>query len=176
MLCAVMLAAGSAGAVTEWVKDELTLNLRTGPGNQYRIKGLLKTGESVQILSRREGWVEVRAGRHGDGWVPDGFLQPEPPAGMLLEKTQAETAEFRNQFGALSERVKELEARNAELSSSDTAQKSEIETLSRENLELRAGARWPEWITGAGILSAGMVLGAMLHSISGRRQRPRIRL
>jgi hypothetical protein len=98
------------------------------------------------------------------------------PAGMRLERTEAETAEFRSQFTTLSERVKELEGTNLELSSADEEQRSTIETLTRENLELRAGARWPEWITGAGILCAGMVMGAIIQSMNGRRARPRIRL
>lgn len=176
VLCATALVAGVAGAETSWVKDELTLNLRTGPGNQYRIKGIIKTGESVQVVNRREGWTEVRSTRLGNGWVPEGFLQPEPPAGLRLAQTEAETAEFRSQYSSLTERVDQLEKQNAELSESDGAQRAEIETLTRENLELRAGARWPEWITGAVILGAGMLLGAIVHSVSGRRQRPRIRL
>ena len=176
MLCVTALVSTAAYAETAWVKDELTLNLRTGPGNQYRIKGVIKTGESVQILNRREGWTEVSSTRLGSGWVPEGFLQPEPPAYMRLEKTEAETAEFRDRYGSLSERVEQLEEQNQQLTESDTAQRSEIETLTRQNLELRAGARWPEWITGAAILSAGMLLGVIVHSVSGRRQRPRIRL
>jgi uncharacterized protein YgiM (DUF1202 family) len=178
LLClALLLFVGAAAhAESAWVKDELSVNLRTGPGTQYRIKGLIKTGESVTILGRREGWTQVRTGTLGEGWIPEGFLQPEMPAGMRLERTEAETAEFRSQFTTLSERVKELEGTNLELSSADEEQRSTIETLTRENLELRAGARWPEWITGAGILCAGMVMGAIIQSMNGRRARPRIRL
>jgi hypothetical protein len=51
-----------------------------------------------------------------------------------------------------------------------------IKKLTVDNLELRAGARYPEWITGASILAAGMALGAMLHRSSGRRTPKRIRL
>ena len=168
--------AAPAHAERAWVKDELRLNLRTGPGNQYRIKGTVSTGDSVDVLARRENWTQVRSAELGEGWVPEGFLQPQPPAGLRLAQSEAQTAEFRGQFDALSQRVKELETSNRELAAADAGQKSEIESLTRENLELKAGARWPEWITGAGILSAGMVLGAILYSSSGRRQRPRIRL
>jgi SH3 domain protein len=174
---ALLLFAGlPMAAETGWVKDELSLNLRTGPGTQYRIKGAIKTGESVQIMSQREGWTEVRTSSLGDGWIPEGFLQPEMPAGMRLEKTLSETAEFRGQFTSLTDRVKELETTNAELTSADTEQNATIESLTRENLELKAGARWPEWITGAGILCAGMLMGAIIQSMNGRRSRPRIRL
>ena len=169
--------APGAGAEQAWVKDELRLNLRSGPGVQYRIKGVVATGDEVTVLRpARDGWTKVRAKELGEGWIPEGFLQAQPTAGLRLEKSETETAEFRSQFTGLTDRVQELEARNAELSSADAGQRTEIETLTRENLELKAGARWPEWIAGAGILTAGMVMGAALHSLNGRRSRPRIRL
>ena len=69
-----------------------------------------------------------------------------------------------------------LEPSNGMLVAQDTQQKAMIEQLERENFELTSGARWPEWITGAAILGIGMLMGAILQSVSGRRQRPRIRL
>jgi SH3 domain protein len=171
-------AAVAAAAETAWVKDELRLNLRTGPGSEYRIKGFIKTGDSVTVLSRREGWVQVRSpdAELGDGWIEDGFLSAEPPAAMRLDRMKTETAEARGQFGSLSERVKQLEAENGKLTEADTTQKEELETLTRDNMELRAGARWPEWITGACLLAVGMLMGAIVQSVNGRRARPRIRL
>jgi SH3 domain protein len=174
----VVLAAVSASAETSWVKDELRLNLRSGPGNEYRIKGFIKTGDSVTILSRREGWVQVRttAPDPDDGWIEDGFLSPDPPAAMRLDRMKTETAEARGQFGSLTERVKQLETENGQFKEEDAKQKEELEDLTRENMELKAGARWPEWITGACVLATGMLMGAIVQSANGRRARPRIRL
>jgi SH3 domain protein len=175
---ALVCAAVTASAETAWVKDELRLNLRTGPGNEYRIKGFIKTGDSVTVLSHREGWVQVRSPSAdlGDGWIEDGFLADEPPAAMRLAKNEAQTAEFRGQFGSLTERVKQLETENTQFKEDDAKQKEELQDLTQENLELRAGARWPEWITGALLLAVGMLMGAILQSVNGRRSRPRIRL
>src|SRR5262245_16069181 len=131
------LAALSADAETSWVKDELRLNLRSGPGNEFRIKGFIKTGESVTILSGREGWVQVRTTSDdlGDGWVEDGFLAAEPPAAMRLERMKTETAEARGQFGSLTERVKQLEDENGKLNEASAEQKKEIDSLTRDNME-----------------------------------------
>jgi SH3 domain protein len=176
LLPTALFLALPVAAETAWVKDELRLNLRTGPGTEFRIKGNVGTGDRLDVLERATGWTKVSSPELGEGWIPEGFLQAEPPAGIRLERTEAETAEFRSQFESISQRSQELEESNATLSERDATQKQEIETLTRENLELRAGARWPEWITGAGILVAGMLMGAILHSISARRSRPRIRL
>jgi SH3 domain protein len=170
------LAAMAASAETSWVRDELRLELRSGPGTEYRIKDYLKTGDSVTVLSRRDKWLQVRTQAAGDGWVQEEFISSEPPAAMRLERMKTETAEARGQFGSLTERVKQLEAENKTLEEADVEQKEELESLTRDNMELKAGARWPEWITGACLLAVGMLMGAIVQSMNGRRARPRIRL
>jgi SH3 domain protein len=174
-LAIAVLLATSASAETAWVKDEVRLNLRSGPGTKYRILHSIGTGDKVDVLNRGEGWTEVRS-EAGEGWIPEGFLQPEAPAAVRLERLEAQTTGSRAKLEALTAKTTELETENATLSEQEGAQKSEIELLTRENLELKAGARWPEWITGAGILAVGMLMGAILQSVSGRRSRPRIRL
>ena len=51
-------AAGEAASSDRaWVRAELRLNLRTGPGNKYRIVGALGTGDSVTVLKETENWT-----------------------------------------------------------------------------------------------------------------------
>jgi uncharacterized protein YgiM (DUF1202 family) len=175
-LAAGICGPGIASAEQAWVKDELRLNLRSGPGVQYRIMGIVKTGDGVAVLSRGEGWTQVRVPEVGEGWIPEGYLQSEPPAGARLAESEAQTSKFREQLSAIQEEAQNLRQQNGEITARDAKQRDAIERLTRENLELHAGARWPEWITGAGILGAGMLLGAVLHMVSARRQRPRLRL
>jgi SH3 domain protein len=173
---ALFALAAPARAEVAWVKDEVRLNLRTGPGVEFRIKGAIVTGDSIEVLEHGEGWTRVRDAEIGEGWIPEGFLQDQPPATVRLERSETQTTELQAKLDSVSARAAELEAQTAKLGEQDTGQRRQIEELTRENLELRAGARWPEWITGAGILSAGMLMGAIVHAVSGRRQRPRIRL
>jgi SH3 domain protein len=172
-----VLAGAPLGLQAEaaWVKGEVLLYLRTGPSNEYRQIGSIKTGDRVEVLEVGSDWTRVRAGDK-EGWVPGGFLQDMPTPGLLLEESQAKTTELRSQVESLSAETTKLKEENSSFGERDGKQRSEIETLTRENLELKAGARWPEWITGAGILTIGMVMGWILHVTAGRRQRPRIRL
>ncbi len=170
------LLASGVQAERAWVKDELRLNIRTGAGTRYRIVGVLQTGDRVEILSREEGWTQVRASSGREGWIPSGYLQPNVPARMTLERHAAESVELREQVASLTTQVEELGGSNAELSSRDANQQAEIERLTRENMELRVGARWPEWIAGASILFVGGLLGIWIRSASQRRPTPRIRM
>jgi uncharacterized protein YgiM (DUF1202 family) len=159
-----------------WVKEELRLNVRAGPGLKYRIIGPLVTGDGVEILSRNEDWTQVRPDEMEPGWIPSGYLQASPPASITLVRVEAENAELKERLAELSESEADLRSSNDEISSRDAAQQAEITRLTRENIELRAGARWPEWITGGSIVLVGMLLGAIVARSSGRRRQQRIKL
>jgi uncharacterized protein YgiM (DUF1202 family) len=143
---------------------------------QYRIVGVLQTGDVVQILSRGDGWTEVRPETMEKGWIPEGYLQPAPPARVALAEHEVKSAELEKRLATVTESESGLRTAYEEVSSRDAKQQAEITRLTRENLELRAGARWPEWITGAGIVLVGMVLGAIVARSSGRRRQQRIKL
>jgi len=154
---------------------EVSLTLRTGAGTQYRIIGNLTTGDVATILTRGDGWTKVRTADGKEGWVSAGFLQVSPPARIQLERVEREAEDLRKQVAELSEKTTDLRATKDELESDDEGQRLEIDRLTRENFELRAGARWPEWITGAGIVLIGMALGAVLGRNASRRRQPRVR-
>jgi SH3 domain protein len=172
----MVLSAASGQAQKAWVMDkEVNLTLRTGAGTRYRIIGNLTTGDVATILSRGDGWTKVRTAEGREGWVSAGFLQASPPAPVKLERLEREAEELRRQVAGLSEKTTDLRTTNDELESNDTKQRFEIDRLTRENYELRAGARWPEWITGAGIVLVGIALGALLGRNASRRRQPRVR-
>ncbi len=173
----LLLAGGSAAAEKAWVRGEIRLNLRTGPGTEFRIVGVAKTGDGVEVLKRGEGWTKIRLPSVDEaGWIPVGYLKPEPPPTLRLAETEQRAEELLTQLSELQEEAVKLREDNGVLSVQDGEQQAKIKQLTMENMELHAGARYPEWITGAAIFAAGMVLGAMLHRNSARRQPTRIRL
>ena len=167
--------AGPAFAQDAWVRGEVRLNLRSGPGTQYRIIGGLTTGDGVTVTQRTESWTRVDTQDGKEGWIPVGFLEPEPPPTLRLEKLETEVVELRDQLEQTTQTAASLREANQTLTARDAGQRSEIENITLENMELRAGARWPEFIVGAAIFSVGMIVGAMVHRNS-RRPTSRIRL
>jgi SH3 domain protein len=173
-LAAGMLSAPLAQAETGWVDDQVRLNLRTGPGNQYRIIDSVETGDSVEILERGDGWIQVNAAGK-QGWVPEGYLLTEPPARVKLARVEAELEQLRARVKQAGDDSEKLRGDNQQLEARESEQRAELDRLTRDNARLSAGARWPEWIAGACILAVGMGLGALLRG-SARRQTPKIRL
>jgi SH3 domain protein len=175
LLVGVLLATVAQGE-TAWVKDQVRLNVRTGPSNEHRIVGALETGDEVTIRRSQERWTEVSTADGKRGWIPAGYLSAEMPAQIRLERIEKEAAELRSRVQELETANTGLESSNRALQERESGRNAELERLASENRELKAGARWPEWITGATILSAGMIVGAVLSRLGGRRQSRRIRL
>ena len=176
VLVSLMLLATPSLAERAWVKDELRLNLRAGPGLEFRILGMIKTGDQLDVLERTPQWTRVEVDRIGGGWIPAGYLQANPPAGLLLTQREIETADLREKAARLAADSEELQSANRRLAERDESRNQKIERLVRENLELRVGSRWPEWIAGASILGVGMIFGGLLQRNAARRKSPRIRL
>ncbi len=173
-------SATPAAATAEeraWVRSEIHLNVRSGPSTKFRILSGVTTGDGLSIIKRVEGWTQIRLADGTEGWIPEGYLKPDPPPTIRLAQLEAETEKLRNQLQATTQEGDQLRTANESLTSSDSLQRTEIDRLILDNTKLRAGARYPELIAGASILAAGMILGAMLHkSSSSRRPASRIRL
>lgn len=166
-----------AGAAPAWVKGEITLNLRSGAGTEFKIIGSVRTGDELDVLSISEKWTRVRTAEQKSGWIPAGYLENEPPPALRLQLVETEAASLRTQLEELRTEASALRESNATLTANDSGQRQEIEALKLENYELRAGTRSQEWITGALIVAGGMIVGALLHQrSSSRRSAGRIRL
>ncbi len=173
-LCLIFESAPAA-AEQAWVGDDLRVNVRSGASNRYRVISAIGTGDKVTILSRLEGWTQVRTDKDKEGWIPAGYLHAEPPARVILAERDRKIAELERRVEESTVSEARIRLEHDEIASRDGEQQSEISRLTRENLELRVGARWPEWLTGAGIVLVGMILGSIVARSSNRRQ-PRIKL
>lgn len=79
---AVMLTLGIA--VLQTVRqDRLTtpianINVRTGPNINYQTKAILKKGQAVYIVQKKDNWYKVRYDDHRFGWVASWLINQSP--------------------------------------------------------------------------------------------------
>ncbi len=62
-------------AETEGVVTADTLNVRVMPDTKFTVVDRLKKGSSVEILSRKENWFEIKAPAEAAVWVSSAFLK-----------------------------------------------------------------------------------------------------
>ena len=165
-------AEPARGETRAWVSGDRVLNLRTGAKEDDRAIGVLRTGDEVALLARDGGWAQIRDSRDRTGWVLAAYLQSEPPRALMLEdRLQG----LRGELEAARSEAQSLRDQNAALSATDEEREVEMQRRTRENLELRAGERWPFLIAGASILGAGVIVGMIVHWATTKRSQPRIR-
>lgn len=171
-----LLPGAAARAEPAWVGGQVRLNVRTGPGAEYRIVGVIETGDTIEVVQRGETWSKVRTGDGKEGWIPGGYLSSQPPPALRVDELEAELARLRQQLAGLEEANTRLAEGTPSREQDEAVRRAELDRLAAENRQLKAGARWPEWITGATILAGGILVGAVMGSLSRRRNARRIRL
>ena len=104
-----ILPAGRAIADTQYVSDQLTITLRRGEGDQYKILKMLKAGTPVETLQEgTAGYVLVRTSDGSEGWVRKQYLTNETPKPIVIAQLEKERERLREQ-------VSQLEIQQAEL-------------------------------------------------------------
>jgi SH3 domain protein len=173
---AALAFAGAASAETAWVRGESRLNVRTGPGSDYRIIEMVKDDDPVQVVKRQGDWTRVKTAAGNDGWVPSAFLVVEAPPAVRVGQLESEAQALRQRVASLESDNTRLTSSHEELTGRDAERAEECQRLASENKDLKAGQRWPFMITGAGILASGLLAGAFFGRAGARRSSRRLRL
>lgn len=184
-----------AVAETRFVEVEVTL--RRGPGTDFGISQMVRSGSPVEVLetNRAAGWTRVRIPGGAQGWMLTRYLVSNPAGQQELiaaqqridELTQAnrevtgERNRLMNESDNLAEelaKLKELssdsialEATNKRLQASVERLEQEVSILKEENRLLGANVKRDWFLAGGGVLFLGLLLGLILPRVQWRRKR-----
>ena len=109
----------TAPTTTKFVSDELTIMLRSGPGNKYKILRALTTGTKLDLFESDHEFVHVRTRNGMEGWVLSQHLTDQPIAKL--------------QLAAANERISQLEAKNNQLQEQLSQLKGNYSKVKDEN-------------------------------------------
>ncbi len=104
-----------AAAATQYVSDELSINMRSGAGTQYKIQRLLDAGDKLEVLGTANGWTHVRTPAGQSGYVLTRFLSDSPAASAQLGQIQQQSASLTNQNAELKQELSEALDGSSEL-------------------------------------------------------------
>lgn len=163
-----LLYATAASAAMQYVSDQLSINLRSGPGAKYRIERQLDAGARLQMLGRpTNGWTQVRSAAGQTGYVLTRFVSDQPAErdrGAQNKKLKSRLADIRETSADAIRIGKENEKYRKQLMNL----RSDVDRLKHENQALRSHRGG--MTIGALILFAGIVLGLMLPMFRRRRK------
>lgn len=189
MLC--LLFPISSFAATQYVSDELSIYMHSGPSLQYRIIGTIEVGTAVDTLQYNEKtkFSQVRTSTGRVGWVKASEIQTQQPAKSLLPALQKKYQESQDKLNTINS---ENEAANAEqtqaiidkdsliaqLDSEKRALRDTIADLKERNMELdllqdtkdeRVKMEWLMY--GGSVLFFGMLVGLIIPFLPRRKKR-----
>lgn len=135
-----LLVLYPAVAEKRYISDELWINLRSGPGNDYKILKILKSGTHLQFIESDEEtkFSKVITDKGLEGWVPTRFIQDEPIAfekliltQRELDKTKADLTELQNKFNETKKVLAETKRTAGDLSEDKSEQEKELEYIKK---------------------------------------------
>lgn len=132
-------------AETMYVSDIVKITLRTGPGADHRVIGMLQSGQEVEILRSEDEWTQVKLTNGKQGWVLNSLLTSDKPKILLLDQTTEKNKALINQISdltnknnRLTEVNKGLENELAQLKKNLQETGRSYETLQKESSEFLA--------------------------------------
>jgi len=135
-----LLVLYPAVAEKRYISDELWINLRSGPGNEFRILKTLKSGTHLQFIEENEeaNYTRVTTDKGLEGWVPTRFLQDKPIAferliltQRELEKTNTDLTELKTKYNEAKKELAEIKRAADELGKNKSEQEKELEHIKK---------------------------------------------
>ncbi|SEO93381.1 TIGR04211 family SH3 domain-containing protein [Aquisalimonas asiatica] len=140
LVAALLLAIPAmVSAQDRFITDELGLDLRTGPGNQYRIERMVPAGTRVEVMDEASGWSQVRLPDGLEGWVLTRMLTDQPSARVRLSRSESALENVQQENSELEESLAAAEARVEELEQRLGTSESERETLEQRMEQAEQG-------------------------------------
>lgn len=136
-LIGLLMVSSLATAATRYVSDELSINMRRGPGTGYRISELLSAGDRLTTLSEANGWTQVRTAEGSTGYVLTRFLSEQAAARTRIATMQEQTGQFQEENEQLKQQLEEVRSGSQELTDTKATLQSENEDLKQRLQQLR---------------------------------------
>ena len=135
MLLLTLVTVTSYAAVEKrYVSDKLWLQLRSGPGNDFRILKALPSGEHLIFGEQTEdkNYTKVTTDKGVEGWVLTRFLEDEPVAKEKLILSQRELVKVKAELDTLKQQSNALSEEKSSLSGDHSSLTREKKALEKE--------------------------------------------
>jgi len=140
---ACLLCAALAHAETRYISDKLSVELRRGPGNEYKITRNLEAGLSVEVVEQtQEGYsrVHLNDAQGTEGWVLTQFLTTERSARDRLAVAEKAASDAKTRAADLERQVADLTAQLGEAKTELDHTRDNHEHVSKELASIKTAA------------------------------------
>ena len=134
LLLTLLTATSYAAVEKRYVSDKLWLQLRSGPGSEFRIIKALPSGEHLIFMEQTEdkNYTKVTTDKGVVGWVLTRYLEDEPVAKEKLILTQRELVKVKAELDTLKQQTRALSEEKSTLSGDRSSLVRENKSLEKE--------------------------------------------
>lgn len=186
-----LLFSSSSFAATQYVSDNLSIYMHSGPSLEYRIIGTIKVGTAVSTLkyNSKTKFMQIKSPTGRVGWVKSSEIQEQPPAKSLLPELQKKYQESQDKLKTINDDNKQALTESeqaiidkdsliAQLDSEKRALRDTIADLEERNMELdllqstKDERIKMEWLMyGGSVLFFGLLIGLIIPFLPRRKKR-----
>lgn len=84
--------------------------LRTGQGTEYKILGMVKDGDAVELLEEGDSYAMVRLADGKEGWMLKRFLSVKPPLSTIVASLRAENEKLKQKEVEMTQKLEDVSA------------------------------------------------------------------
>lgn len=186
-----LLFSSTSFAATQYVSDNLSIYMHSGPSLQYRIIGTIEVGTPVSTLQYNDKtkFMQVKSPTGRVGWVKSDEIQKQPPAKSLLPEIQKQYQESQDKLKTINDEnqqamsdteqaIIDKDSLIAQLDSEKRVLRETIADLEQRNMELdllqdtkdeRVKMEWLMY--GGSVLFFGLLVGLIIPFLPRRKKR-----
>ena len=178
-LFAIFLFSGiSLAARHIYVVEKTKINLRSGPGYEFKITSLLSSGDELAVLDEFENWYKISFKGPSEtnvGWILKSLTKEEKPMAVQIADLKVLLSDVQSKLDQINKENKLLAKDKMKIEKINQKQEIEFKEINTKYMKV-INSYVIKWvIVGASILLIGIVIGSMYESLK-YRQRPGIKL
>lgn len=123
-----------------YVRDWITISVRTSPFETARIVGLSNTNDFLEVLEEKEEWTKVRTPEGKEGWVQNRYLTDQTPKALIIDQLNEKVKSLSGSNRTLREENKQLQKDNRERNYKASSLTKEVDKLKKDYEGLRSAS------------------------------------
>ena len=180
LLLSLVLGSGAALAEQQYISDDLTIWLHSGPTSEHRILGTVVAGDVVDVheQSTNGKFSRITDSRGREGWVESKKLTTIPSLRTRVPDLEGTVAGLQQALKARDSEIASLKGELAAINESGNNHVERLAQLERDKAQLvdqlAAKDKANElamFERGAMVAGGGLILGALMTLIPWRRKR-----
>ena len=141
-VCSVffMVPFHQAQAKGLYVRDWITISVRTSPYETAKMIGLANTNDFLEVIDETEEWTKVRTPEGKEGWVQNRYLTKQTPKALLIDQLNEKVKSLSDDNQTLREENKQLQKEHRERNYKLSSLSKEVEKVKKEYTDLETSS------------------------------------